>query len=69
MTGTYQFSVQILCTVVNCVVGWAGDEKRRSQHQESTSQPIEETANQWAGIYRFILGRTDEARGLIALSS
>jgi hypothetical protein len=55
--------------LVHYIVGFAGDEKRRSQHQEGTGQPIEETANQWAGIYRFILGRTDEARRLIALSS
>ena len=55
--------------LVHYIVGFAADEKRRSHHQERTSQPIEETANQWAGVYRFILGRTDEARGLIALSS
>jgi len=55
--------------LVHYIVGFAGDAKRQSQHQERTGQPIEETANQWADIYRFILGRTDEARGLIALSS
>lgn len=55
--------------LVHYIVGFAVDEKRRSQYQEHTGRPIEETANQWAGVYRFILGRTDEARRLIALAS
>ena len=55
--------------LIHFIVGFASDEKRRSQYEERTGQSIEDTAARWAGVYRFILGRTDEARRLIALSS
>jgi hypothetical protein len=55
--------------LVHYIVSFAVDDEHRSYHQKRTGQPIEETADQWAGVYRFILGRTDEARRLMALSS
>ena len=55
--------------LLHFIVGFATDKNQRSQYQERTGQPIEETAVQWASVYRYILSCTDEARKLIDQSS
>jgi len=51
--------------LVHFIVGFAVDEQNRTRFQERMGKPIEEIADQWANLYRFILGRTDEARNLM----
>jgi len=54
--------------LVHFIAGFAIDEKHRMNFQARTGQPIEEIADQWAKLYRFILSRTDEARRLFSNS-
>ena len=55
--------------LIHFIVGFADNVQHRMHHQKRTGQPIEETADQWAGVYRFILSQTDEARRLMARNS
>ena len=54
--------------LIHYILSLALDENSQIEHQTRSGQPIEETADHWAAVYRFILDRTDEARQLMNIT-